>query len=118
MKQQIHVVRVEPFTKKYKRAVQLTKKNTKVAVNWDSGYLDLEGLRKWFICRLHYKINTKGGIRQDYRDSRTDLLRDREIYTTWIQKRQKTQWGLKFYTKYFRKRFPEVEVQMKERFTH
>ena len=111
-----HNPRIRRFVKEYKRGVEATNNNIKVQVHWASDYVDRQGLRDWFMCGLNRKINWNGNVRQDYRDDRINLRRDCEIYTTWTQRKQKTQWGLRFYTKYFKKRFPQVETQMKERF--
>lgn len=108
--------RIRYFLKEYQRGVEATDNGIKVSVDWASDPVDRQGLRDWFVRGLHRKINWNGGVRLEYRDDRMDLRRDCQIYTAWVQKRQKTQWGLRFNTKYFRKRFPEIAAQMKERF--
>ena len=108
--------RVRYFLKEYQRGIEATNNGIKVSVDWASDPVDRQGLRTWFMSGLHRKINWNGGVRLEHRDNRTDLRRDCEVYTAWVQKKQKTQWGTRFNTKYFRNRFPEIEAQMKERF--
>ena len=108
--------RVRYFLKEYRRGVDATNNGIKVSVDWASGAVDRQGLRAWFMKGLHRKMNWNGNVRLEYRDDRIDLYRDQQIYTAWVQKRQKTQWGIRFNTKYFRNRFPGIEAELRERF--
>jgi hypothetical protein len=108
--------RVSYFLKEYQRGVETTNNGIKVSVDWASDPVNRQGLREWFVRSLHRKINWNGNIRLEYRDDRIGLWRDCQIYTAWVQKQQKTQWGIRFNTKYFRKRFSHIEKQMKDRF--
>jgi hypothetical protein len=106
---------INRFVKEYKRGVELTNSGTKVNVgSWNYDYVDREGLRQWFMSGLNRKINSHGNIRQEYRNYSIDLYRDCQIYTAWKQKGQKTQWGFGFRSLYFKKRFPEIQLEMKE----
>lgn len=105
------------FISDYKKAIALTEQGQKVKVTWDGEYLDRQGLRDVYLKRIHHKINVAGGIREYYRESRTDLWIDGQILAAWKQRRQKTQYGLKFRTRYFKKRFFVVELQLYGRFS-
>lgn len=104
------------FVGGYKKAIAVTEQGKKVKLAWDGDNLDRQGLREWFTKGLHRKINAAGSIREYYRESRTDLRIDGQILEAWKQRRQKTQYGLKFRTRYFKKRFPVVELQLENRF--
>lgn len=108
--------KLSSFITGYKKAIALTLKGRKVSITWNGDYLDRLGLREWFMTGLNHKINIKGNIRIDYRDKQSDLWVDSQIYTTWVQLQNKTQYGIQFRTKYFKKRFPQIEESMKRRF--
>jgi hypothetical protein len=105
------------FVRTYQRAIYLTEKGERVQVVSDGDYVDRQGLRKLFIQGLHHKINSLGKIKEEYRESQVDLWIDGQILTAWKQRRQKTQYGLKFRTRYFKKRFFVVELQLYGRFS-
>src|SRR4028118_1934159 len=103
--------RVQSFVKQYKKGIQSTNQGINVKVDWTSDYVDRQGLREWFVKGLHRKINSNGGIQLEYRDERIDIWRDCQIYTAWVQRKQKTQWGIRFHSKYFKKRFSHIQAQ-------
>lgn len=115
-KQTTRKSQITKFVGNYKKAITVTENGGEVKLAWDGDCLDRQGLKEWFMQGLHRKINAAGGIREYYRESRTDLWIDGQILAAWRQRRQKTQYGLKFNTRYFKKRFFVVELELQNRF--
>lgn len=108
--------RIAQFVSDYKKAIVLTGQGGKVKVVWYGSYLDRQNLKELFMQGLHHKINIRGKIKEEYRESWNDFWIDGQILAAWKQRRQKTQYGLKFKTRYFKKRFSIIELQLQNRF--
>jgi hypothetical protein len=88
-----------------------------VKISWDAEPMDLSEFRKDFREALNRRINSKGLDERYFREERIRLWRDQQRLNTWLTKpyhQRKTQFGLRFETRYVRDRYPHIEQAMKE----